>query len=609
MDPYRRMRSFLTLRGLGCFTLLALAAGCGEKQATSTAVPPASSQAASPVEVAQVHGPTAGLGDAGAQQAQGAPSDAGPYDGPRIAALFLMTPVMSDMEWPAKDGDRRRGRAERDPEISKSVIVGYLRQGARVPVIPEAHPKKNCEEGWYELLAGGFVCGKYATLDFNHPRVKIAPHEPNMDGPLPYDYGVNLRNGTPLYRTVPSREERLKLEPWLVAKPKPKPEDPAPATPQLTDNDPTLTGDAGATLAVSTTTLTSVSDPFGLAAAADDAGVPWYLREYDGGKPTAITLDELHEDGGPISRRMVKGFYVALDKEWRDPHGIRWWRTTGGMLAPYERIYVTKPPTAFHGLWIRDDAPVPPSTTGDAGPNTIIDSGVASAPRKPVQDPAAFGFILWVHAHKWHVGEDRKKATQSESVPRFTAARLTGETAQIAGYTYEETDEGWWMRTNEGTRTMPGPAPSDLKPGEKWIDVNLTTQTLVAYEGEKPVYVTLVSTGKRDLEVKEKDHPTPKGTYRLREKHIAATMDGDVASDGPYSIEDVPWIMYFSGSYALHGAFWHSNFGHTKSHGCVNLSPEDARQMFGWTEPRLPDTWHGVVATDEKPGTRVVVHD
>jgi lipoprotein-anchoring transpeptidase ErfK/SrfK len=187
--------------------------------------------------------------------------------------------------------------------------------------------------------------------------------------------------------------------------------------------------------------------------------------------------------------------------------------------------------------------------------------------------------------------------------------RLTGEHANLAGYTYLENDEGWWMRTNEGTFTKPGPAPTNLKPSEKWIDVNLTTQTLVAFEGDKPVYATLVSSGKRDLQNAEKDHPTPKGSFRVREKHIAATMDGDVASDGPYSIEDVPWIMYFSGNYALHGAFWHSNFGRTKSHGCVNLSPVDAHRLFGWTDPQLPEGWHGVSASDQKPGTRVVVHD
>src|SRR5262249_11938645 len=115
--------------------------------------------------------------------------------------------------------------------------------------------------------------------------------------------------------------------------------------------------------------------------------------------------------------------------------------------------------------------------------------------------------------------------------------------------------------------------------------------------------------GPEDTTCKETARLTRPGAVRIREKPIAATMDGDVASDGPYSIEDVPWIMYFSGSYALHGAFWHSNFGHTKSHGCVNLSPVDAHRLFGWTEPRLPEGWHGVTATDQDPGTRVVVHE
>jgi hypothetical protein len=86
-------------------------------------------------------------------------------------------------------------------------------------------------------------------------------------------------------------------------------------------------------------------------------------------------------------------------------------------------------------------------------------------------------------------------------------------------------------------------------------------------------------------------------------------MDGDVASDGPYSIEFVPWIMYFNASIALHGAFWHQNFGHVQSHGCVNLSPLDAKTLFGWTDPVLPSGWHGVMATEDHPGTLVVVHD
>jgi lipoprotein-anchoring transpeptidase ErfK/SrfK len=175
---------------------------------------------------------------------------------------------------------------------------------------------------------------------------------------------------------------------------------------------------------------------------------------------------------------------------------------------------------------------------------------------------------------------------------------------------YRQTTEGWWMKGIDGTFTEPGPPPEGLAPGEKWVDVNLTRKTLVAFEGDKPVYAALVSPGKKSKK-KAKDHSTPKGTFRIREKHIAVTMDGDgtVAGDLPYSIEDVPYVAYYDGSYALHGAFWHNNFGHEMSHGCVNLSPLDAKKIFFWTEPRLPRGWHAVWATSENRGTQVVIHD
>ena len=107
----------------------------------------------------------------------------------------------------------------------------------------------------------------------------------------------------------------------------------------------------------------------------------------------------------------------------------------------------------------------------------------------------------------------------------------------------------------------------------------------------------------------ELDRRTPPGDYRITSKHVATTMDGDVTNDGPYSIEDVPWVQYFKGSYALHGAFWHDDFGHVHSHGCVNLAPEDARNLFEWTEPHVPANWHGVSSGDDGKGTIVHVHD
>ena len=94
--------------------------------------------------------------------------------------------------------------------------------------------------------------------------------------------------------------------------------------------------------------------------------------------------------------------------------------------------------------------------------------------------------------------------------------------------------------------------------------------------------------------------------FRIREKHIAETMDADTATDGPYSIEDVPWIMYFNGSIALHGAFWHANFGRQQSHGCVNLAPLDAAWLFRWTTPEVPEGWHAALSL--KQGTVVYIH-
>ena len=77
-----------------------------------------------------------------------------------------------------------------------------------------------------------------------------------------------------------------------------------------------------------------------------------------------------------------------------------------------------------------------------------------------------------------------------------------------------------------------------------------------------------------------------------------------------FELRDVPWIQYFAAGYALHGAYWHDVFGLPRSHGCVNLSPIDARLVFRWTDPPLPEGWHGInVGADMGQGTAVYVHE
>jgi L,D-transpeptidase catalytic domain len=486
----------------------------------------------------------AAIGDAGV-------AGDGGYEGPWIGSIILHAPIFSEMEAP---GDRR-GDSD-----GKSVLLGYLRYGQKVPVIPDAHRKANCPDGWYELLAGGFVCGKYATLDLDHPKFKTA-NPPDLDAALPYTYGYNLINGTPLYRNVPSRKERFKYEQGLGARPHKKVDD---------DNPYASTSlDAGAADADS-----------------DAAPPPWYLRETIDGGPPDVTLEDLEEGSGPVARRMVKGFFLSLDHQF-DAAGTTWWKTVDNYTTPADHIFVAKQLTEFHGVWFgRDDATFPTKNY----PAHRID-------KLPV------AFVL--HGSKrWAIDDDRKHFQPADgALDRWDAVGLTGEKVRIQGIEFWQSTDGWWVRSMDVARTDPGPAPFSLKPDEKWIDVNLKTQTLVAFQGPStPIYATLVSSGRNE-------HETVPGSFRIRAKHIAATMDADTASDGPYSIQDVPYIEYFNGSYALHGAFWHASFGSVKSHGCVNLAPWDAKALFGWTDPQVPEGWHAAYATKEHPGTRVIVHE
>jgi hypothetical protein len=130
--------------------------------------------------------------------------------------------------------------------------------------------------------------------------------------------------------------------------------------------------------------------------------------------------------------------------------------------------------------------------------------------------------------------------------------------------------------------------PHDVPAESKWIHVDLEQQTLVAYEGERPVFATLVSTGKPG-------HEPPRGVFRVHKKYVSRTMSGEDDVDGVYEVDQVPWTMYYWGSYALHGAYWHDDFGTVRSHGCTNIAPLDARWLFYWSPPELPEGWHGTV--------------
>ena len=192
-------------------------------------------------------------------------------------------------------------------------------------------------------------------------------------------------------------------------------------------------------------------------------------------------------------------------------------------------------------------------------------------------------------------GGTRRQLAQKTPVPVLESAQ---EGATVFAYRIGDSE---WIDAANVRIARPVPLPAGLKPGERWIDVDLDTQILVAYEGDLPVYATLVSTGLKDT-------PTETGVYRVWKKVAETDMKG-LSGEDPYSVATVPWTQFFSPEkgLALHTAYWHDRFGIQKSHGCVNLAPRDARWLYFFTDPQVPPGWSMAAGVVEQPGSIVRV--
>ncbi len=123
--------------------------------------------------------------------------------------------------------------------------------------------------------------------------------------------------------------------------------------------------------------------------------------------------------------------------------------------------------------------------------------------------------------------------------------------------------------------SAPTAPPARIGTGKEII-VDLSDSRVYAYEDGKLVRNVLVSTGLPGS-------PTVQGDFKVQRKYVAQTMTGP-----GYYLPDVPYVMYFYAGYALHGTYWHNNFGHPMSHGCVNLPTPEAEWFYGWTEIGTP---------------------
>lgn len=220
-----------------------------------------------------------------------------------------------------------------------------------------------------------------------------------------------------------------------------------------------------------------------------------------------------------------------------------------------------------------------------------LDLTTAASPQWPFAwaTPRKKGAEIWVRATPKKRGDKVRELERRE---------LVSVLEEKKGWVRIGEDE--WVDAKELRIARQAARPEGVGAGEQWLDVDLDQQVLIAYRGDAPVYATMISSGR----IKFK---TPTGIYRIARKYGKTRMvnprPAEVTGES-WDVADVPWAMKFRKNFALHGAYWHDGFGKPRSHGCVNLSPADARWVYDWTAPVVPDGWT-MLEVEEALGTPV----
>jgi lipoprotein-anchoring transpeptidase ErfK/SrfK len=489
--------------------------------------------------------------------------------------------------------------------------VGYLRAGAVVPRSAEPVGRHECKEGWYRIEPRGHVCaGKDATTDLQHPILRAAAKRPRLDKPLPYRYGF-VRGTLPLYLKVPTSQQQYDSEMQLAEHldwyKQNKHEDSV----KLGAQDLAIDADgrviAGKQLGELGREKNSGEMSLGELFGGDSDDDPWPFWLQNGRSipnisgfevpSTAIFADRARRHYGLAFIGSFPTDELYLKR--------RFAITTDLRLAPTTKV---KPDTGspWHGVELGGD----------------------------LEPPIAFVRFNKSQAYRLANGA----AEPSGDLDKRSVHKLSGKVEKIQGEKYYELKDGRFARAADmGLVVAPSKWPKVAEQGEKWIEIDTSEQVLVLWKGKQAEFATLVSSGRPAVGDPKETYSTIRGTFRIYAKHISATMDSDEGmgkkanadkglkpgdegyvpekGDGMYGVtlrrghglftlRDVPHIMYFHKNYALHGSYWHDVFGIARSHGCVNLSPADSLRVFKWTEPHVPENWHGV----REPGTTVIVH-
>jgi hypothetical protein len=419
---------------------------------------------------------------------------------------------------------------------------GYLRVGAIVDIRGPVIKNNGCEEGWVRINPRGFIC---------------------------LGKGATTELSSPVVVQSSIRPKRGNGNPYLYALAS---DSPPHFYFQLPSNEQVrrVEGTDPASRFEQWRLLKVANNPVVAALIGTPTEPPDFLR--DGGrlvKPYGVIhrLEQKVESGraAPDSGFAISRVIV---------HEKRWYgMTTEHDLVALDRLRIAVP-SSLRGLVIPPEAGLP------------------------------IGFVKDDTLAKFTIDSKSRMAPAGVLFKR-QGVLLTGKKRPGALW---ETRDGAWVAGGEGLLIIPARKefPSFATGDRKWIDVSILHQTLVAYQGRTPVYATLMSSGRGGMGDPEKGFATPRGTFMIYAKHVSATMDAEDDASDSFSLLDVPFVQYFHKGYALHGTYWHDEFGKVRSHGCINLAANDAAWLFEWTDPQVTADWHGVI--NKERGTVVHIH-
>jgi L,D-transpeptidase catalytic domain len=441
-----------------------------------------------------------------------------------------------------------------------SYPLGYVHVGSSVALRrPEPLRNEGCATAWYAVEPRGFVCNDNTTLLETGQRRLSPAAERLLKGYRtlapsdgPLPYGYAISLGTPMYGRIPDAEEQ-KLQESNFGAP------PVSFGSWAQGHDGLASGDPVA-----------VNDE-----------LPWFFAN---GSFSPITVRG--KDGGRLVRkRAPRGSMISYGAAF-EAEGRTWLVTPELSVVPADRVRVYRP-TSFHGIELGESVHLP---------------------------------LAWIRKRprpKWRAIDVALLAPTDEAWALRTAVGLTGKRFRQDDHVLLETVESgaWIDEADAAVVEKSVDRPKSAGPRDKWIRISIESGTLTAYEGDTPVFATLISPGTGGVSPYKyptmhalvSRHTTPLGVHRIQFKDRYDVMSPD-PEQKKFFISDVPYIQYFYGPFALHATYWHEDFGEPKSGGCVNLAPADAERLFAWTDPPLPTGWHAVrPGGPNGPGTVVQI--